>query len=124
MRIGDVYRPVVFGCWSDECLRDVARRMVEREIGVLAVLDGNRVTGVISERDLVRALAESAEPGSAKAAEYASLDVETADVEEDSRAVADRMLEAGFRHMPVIQEGEMVGMVSMRDLLALETWGR
>jgi len=43
-------------------------------------------------------------------------------VEDDSREVAERMLEAGFRHMPVTQNGEMVGMVSMRDLLALETW--
>ncbi|ADG87138.1 histidine kinase [Thermobispora bispora] len=122
MRIGNVYRPDVFGCWVDERLPDVARRMAEKDVGALAVLDGNEVVGVITERDLVRALAESPDVYSARVSEFATTDVETADVEDDSREVAERMLEAGFRHMPVTQNGEMVGMVSMRDLLALETW--
>lgn len=122
MRIGNVYRPAIYGCWADERLSEVARRMVEKDVGALAVLDGDQVTGVITERDLVRALAETTYPGSVRAAEYASEDVETAGVEEDTRDVADRMLREGFRHMPVTKDGQMIGMVSMRDLLAVETW--
>lgn len=122
MRVGNIYRPAVFGCWEDERLPDVARRMVEKGVGALAVLDGNQVTGLVTERDLVRALAEVPDPSTVKVAEYASTDVEMADVEEDSRDVAERMLEKGIRHMPVTDRGEMIGMVSMRDLLAVETW--
>ena len=96
--------------------------MVEKKVGSLAVLEGDQVTGIITERDLAAALAASADPTSVNAAAYASTEVKTAGLEEDSRDVARRMLEAGIRHLPVDREGRMVGMVSMRDLLALETW--
>ncbi|MEU8307336.1 CBS domain-containing protein [Actinomadura sp. NPDC048955] len=122
MRVSNVYRPTVFTCRADEPLGDVARQMIEREVGALAVLDGERVTGIITERDLAGALAFSADPASQEAAGYASTRVETAALDEDARDVARRMLEAGIRHLPVDDHGRLVGMVSMRDLLALETW--
>lgn len=122
MRIGNIYRPTIFGCRADERLPQVARRMVEKEVGALAVVEDNRVVGVITERDLVRAMAECPAPETVRVAEYATTRVETAGLEEDSRDVADRMLRAGFRHMPVTDRGELIGMVSMRDLLAVETW--
>lgn len=122
MRIGNVYRPTIIGCRADEQLSVVAHRMVEKEIGALAVLDGERVTGIITERDLVRALATSADPVSMKAMACASTRVQTAGLDEDSREVARRMLDAGIRHLPVEDGGQMVGMVSTRDLLALEAW--
>ena len=121
MRIGNVYRPVIFGCRADERLCEVAARMVEKKVGSLAVLEGDQVTGIITERDLAAALAASADPTSVNAAAYASTEVKTAGLEEDSRDVARRMLEAGIRHLPVDREGRMVGMVSMRDLLAVHT---
>ncbi|MEV0970839.1 CBS domain-containing protein [Microtetraspora glauca] len=122
MRIGNVYRPVVFGCRADERLSEVARRMVEKKVGALAVLEGDQVTGIITERDLVAAMALFIDPASVNAAACAPTEVKTAGLEEDSREVARRMLDAGIRHLPVEQDGRMVGMVSMRDLLALETW--
>ncbi|MEV0665855.1 cyclic nucleotide-binding/CBS domain-containing protein [Actinomadura luteofluorescens] len=122
MRVSNVYRPTVFTCRADEPLADVARRMIEREVGALAVLDGERVAGIITERDLAGALASSPDPASQEAAGYASTRVETAALDEDARDVALRMLEAGIRHLPVDDHGRLVGMVSMRDLLALETW--
>jgi CBS domain-containing protein len=122
MRIANVYRPTVFGCRSDERLQAIAGRMVEKQVGALAVLDGEQVTGIITERDLVRALASGADPASTPAIDCASTQVYTAQVEEDSREVARRMLEAGIRHLPVEEEGRMVGMVSTRDLLAVESW--
>lgn len=122
MLISNVYRPTVFGCRADERLAEVARRMVEQDIGALAVLDGERVTGIITERDLVRALAAATEPAAPQAAAYASAQIRTAALDEDSREVARRMLEEGIRHLPVADHGRLVGMVSMRDLLALETW--
>ncbi|WP_329092515.1 CBS domain-containing protein [Actinomadura citrea] len=122
MLISNVYRPTVFACRADEPLADVARRMIERKVGSLAVVDSERVTGIITERDLAGALASSPDPASEEAARYASTRVETAALDEDARDVARRMLDAGIRHLPVGDHGRLVGMVSMRDLLALETW--
>ncbi len=125
MRIRNVYRPAVFGCDADDRLTEVAQRMMEKNVGSLAVLDGDRVIGIITERDLVAALADPQEPGdpaAMTAAAYASTTIKTAHPDEDSRDVAKRMLDEGIRHLPVEEDGRMVGMVSMRDLLALETW--
>lgn len=122
MLIGNVYRPEFFGCQADERLPEVARRMLEADVGSLAVLDGEWVTGIITEHDLTRALAAEAEPSSEQAGSYASTQVKTAALDEDSRDVARRMIEEGIRHLPVAEHRRLVGMVSMRDLLALETW--
>ncbi|MFF5260930.1 cyclic nucleotide-binding/CBS domain-containing protein [Actinomadura viridis] len=122
MLIGNVYRPMVLSCQAHESLVAVARRMVERKVGALAVLDGDRVAGIITERDLVGALAGAADPAAEKVAAYASLHLRTAGLDEDSQEVARRMLDADIRHLPVDDHGRVVGMVSMRDLLALETW--
>ena len=122
MLIRNVYRPMVFSCQTTEPLADVARQMVEHQVGALAVLDGERLAGIITERDLVTALAASADPASQRAADYASTQIKTAALDEDSLDVARRMLEEGIRHLPVYEDGRCVGMVSMRDLLALEAW--
>ena len=123
MRIRNVYRPTIIGCRADEELSEVARRMVEKEVGALAVLeDGDQVTGIITERDLVRALAGNSDPNSMKAIACATTKVQTAHIDDDSRDVARRMLDAGIRHLPVEEGGHMVGMVSTRDLLAVESW--
>ncbi|ACY96298.1 MULTISPECIES: CBS domain-containing protein [Thermomonospora] len=122
MRIGNIYRPTVIGCRPGERLADAARRMAEEKVGALPLLDGDRVIGIITERDLVTAMADAVDPDATDVASYATDTVQTADVNEDSQQVARRMLEAGIRHLPVREGGRMVGMVSMRDLLALETW--
>ncbi|MBB6174886.1 CBS domain-containing protein [Nocardiopsis mwathae] len=122
MIISNVYRPTVLGCQADDRLTEVARRMAEEQVGALAVFDGAYVVGIITERDLVRAMATAHAPADESAAAYASTRVETAGLNEDSQRVARRMLDAGIRHLPVVDDERMVGMVSMRDLLALEAW--
>ncbi|WP_141576757.1 cyclic nucleotide-binding/CBS domain-containing protein [Actinomadura sp. WMMA1423] len=122
MLVSNVYRPTVFVCRAEEPLADIAQRMIDKKVGALAVLDGERVAGIITERDLTAALATSPDPASETAAGYASTQVKTAAMDEDAAEVARRMLEADIRHLPVDDRGRLVGMVSMRDLLALETW--
>ena len=65
----------------------------------------------------------AANPADVLVSAHATFRPETADVGEDSRAVARRMLDLGVRHLPVTAgDGQLVGMVSMRDLLAVEAW--
>lgn len=123
MKIADVYVPDVRTCSRLAPLPDAAKKMADAGIGALAVVDeANGLVGIISERDLVLALADEESPGSVSAGEYTTADVETARLDEESSDVARRMLDAEIRHLPVVENNQVVGMISMRDLLALETW--
>jgi CBS domain-containing protein len=118
----DVYRPTVATCAPDDSLHDVARTMEASDTGFLAVMADGRLHGVISERDLVRAVAGATDPRTATAAEYATTEVVGASLDEDVSVIARRMIDRGVRRLPVLAaQGELVGVVSMRDLFTLET---
>ena len=123
MRLQDIYTPVIFTADIGATLTEVAHEMEEGDIGSLAVFEADRLVGIITERDLVRALANERFPHSTAIRAYVSTDLQTADVEEDSRRVGRRMLDLGVRHLPVLKSGELVGIVSMRDLMTAEVRG-
>ncbi|GAA4827790.1 CBS domain-containing protein [Saccharopolyspora rosea] len=122
MRVEEAYRPGTLTCEAGSTLEAVATRMHREQVGVLAVLEADRIVGIISERDLVRAIAEQADLPTTPVTRYATKRLETAEFGEDTRDVARRMLNAGVRHLPVLRGGLVVGVVSMRDLLAVEAW--
>ncbi|MEQ7128541.1 CBS domain-containing protein [Actinopolymorpha sp. B11F2] len=122
MRVEEVYRPGALMCNATDPLSAVAREMTSKHVGALAVLDGNIIIGIVSERDIVRAAAEGVDTAHARAGTFASTDVQTARFAEDTTDVARRMLDAGIRHLPVVQDHTVVGMIAMRDLLAIEAW--
>jgi signal-transduction protein with cAMP-binding, CBS, and nucleotidyltransferase domain len=122
VRIRDINRSGVFTVNASDTLADCARRLEVAGVGAVCVVEKSSITGIITERDLVRALSRSDNPKGALVREFMSKDVMTADVEEGTREVAHRMLDAEIRHLPAVRDGYMVGMVSMRDLLQAETW--
>ncbi|WP_190812888.1 CBS domain-containing protein [Saccharopolyspora pogona] len=122
MHVEEVFHPGTLTCDASDSLEDVARKMTADHVGALAMLDNDRIVGIISERDIVRAVAEKADPRTATATLFASHQLETAAFGEDTRDAARRMLDAGIRHLPVKQGRMVVGVISMRDLLAVETW--
>jgi CBS domain-containing protein len=123
MKIENVYRPNVATCRPTATLRDVAQRMEEEDTGIVVVVSDRKLRGVISERDLVRALATEPDPGSASVMAYATTSLVTATLDEETSDVARRMFDARIRRVPVTgPEGELIGIVSMRDLLALESF--
>jgi CBS domain-containing protein len=121
MRIEGLYRPEVVTADASESLTAVAQRMGEYEIGSLAILEDGGIVGMVTERDLVRALAERAAPDT-PVAWFANPAPSWVEPGEDAGAVAQRMLELGVRHLPVVGEGRVLGMLSMRDLLVPLAW--
>ncbi len=124
MRLKDTYRPDAVTIDLHDDLAAAARRMELAQVGALAVVNkAGQLVGVFTERDLVRATAGTANPADVLMSAHAWFGSETADMDEDSRDVARRMLELGVRHLPVTTgDDQLVGMVSMRDLLAVEAW--
>jgi CBS domain-containing protein len=96
--------------------------MAKSDTGVLAVVAGGKRVGVISERDVVRAVAHGADLRAASVGSYPTTPEMAASLDDETTVVARRMLATGVRRLPVVgQAGEVVGMVSMRDLFPFET---
>jgi CBS domain-containing protein len=99
-------------------LREAAHQLYADTIGALAVVSGHGIVGVLSERDLVDALAKGADPDSATVADHLSAPVITARPADPLLDVALQMLDGGIRHIPLVDEyGGVQGMVSLRDLI-------
>jgi CBS domain-containing protein len=123
MKVAYLYTPNLVSCRASDTLAGAARVLARAGVGALPVLgEDGRLVGIISERDLVRALAQRADPRSSTVDAYASRAVRVAEPGDDSWVVGRRMLDAGIRHLPVVADGRLVGMLSMRDVLAVETW--
>jgi CBS domain-containing protein len=95
-------------------LRQAAERMSERGVGAILVLSGDHVSGILTERDVLRAVATGPVEGTHVAA-WMTRDPETVDVSEPTGQAAALMIHGGFRHLPVLDGGTPVGIVSIRD---------
>lgn len=104
---------------------EVARLMRLDDCDAVAVLSEGRLVGIVTEKDLVQAIADGVNPQQAKAEVIMSADPATVGADEDVTVVAVKMTRLGIRHLPVVnQEGEPVGLLSARDLLAVLEKGR
>jgi CBS domain-containing protein len=101
-------------------LADVARDMRAHDSDSVAVIDDARLVGIITERDLVRAIADGLNPMQASAGLVMTSDPATVSLDEDVNVVAVKMIRLGIRHLPVVDEqGRPAGLVSARNLVAL-----
>jgi CBS domain-containing protein len=119
--VDDIYRPGAITAAADDSLDQIAARLGEKDVSALVVLDGYRLAGIITERDVVRAVADRREPANVAAGEYMTREPATVALETPLGEVARTMLALGVRHLPVVVAGDVLGMVSARDLLELES---
>lgn len=105
-----------------ESLADAARRMRDERVGCVAVTEGDRLVGVLTERDLLRAMADGLSPRIAPVAEYMTPNPYTVEAGEDIFEAAAIMVGHGIRHVPVLEDGRLAGVVSVRDLLSHDAW--
>jgi CBS domain-containing protein len=111
----------IFHLRSDHSVRDAARYMTERRVGAVAVLDGSRLVGILSERDVMgRVVALQLDPDRTRVAEVMTRDLVVAQSDESHEEGLRRMKQAGCRHLPVVDGDRLVGMVSQRDLLQID----
>ena len=113
--------PVVHLLAPDQSVAQAVAVMAEHRVGVVPILDGERLVGIFSERDLLRRVT-SRERSLEKTTlrEVMTPDPITATPDEDRQSAIQKMSAAGCRHLPIVVNGRVVDMLSMRDLLFVE----
>jgi CBS domain-containing protein len=100
----------------DARLSDAAKRMAERGVGAVLVLEGDSLAGILTERDLLKAVAAGFSDD-ARVSDWMTRHPETVEPDETTDHAAALMIHGGFRHLPVVEEGRAVGILSIRDLM-------
>ena len=112
--------PLILADSSDN-VRDVARKMSERNIGAIAVLDSGKLVGIFSERDLMtRVVVPGLDPDDTPVSNVMTKALVAAKPEEEICSALQKMQSLGCRHLPVVDEGNLIGMLSLRDLLKID----
>lgn len=110
--------PVLAGRPEDS-LAATATRMVERQVGAVLVMDGPRLVGILTERDLMHAMAEGVDPTTTALATRMTTEPLTVGPDDEARQAAVLMVDHSVRHLPVVEGGTVAGLISARDLLGL-----
>lgn len=106
-------------CGPNDRLRYVAGLLSDEQIGAMPVVEpGGRMVGIISERDICHALADHGErTSSLTVSDVMTCDVAVCELHESVQDVITRMSQRRIRHLPIVDDGKLVGMVSLRDVL-------
>jgi CBS domain-containing protein len=118
MHVRDGMSSMVLTVGPGHSLRHVAKLMVERKVGAAVVLD-NESPGpaIITERDVLDAIGRGQDPDSETVADHLTSDIVVADKEWSLEQAAAEMVRRNFRHLVVVQGSELVGVLSMRDIV-------
>jgi len=114
--LADVMTRGVFTVERGLPLREAAAQMVARSVGAAIVLDGERLLGILTERDVLRAVGADRDK-SATVEDCMTKHPETVEPSDTTDQAAALMIHGGFRHLPVVEGGKVVGIVSIRDLM-------
>ncbi len=100
----------------DESIGEAAQHMVARAVGAVLVMDGDRLEGILTERDILNAVAIGLTEG-ARVRDWMTRNPETIEASDETGHAASLMIHGGFRHLPVLDGGAVVGIISIRDLM-------
>jgi CBS domain-containing protein len=115
-RLDELMTQEVLSVAPEDTLGEAAEQMAEASVGSAVVLDHGRLVGILTERDLMRAVAGRVHASEARVREWMTADPVTVDGTTSAAEAARIMLEHGFRHLPVVEEGRTLGIVSLRDV--------
>jgi CBS domain-containing protein len=115
--IREIMRTDVLEVEMAATLQEAAQSMRERKISSLAVTEKDRLVGIMTERDIVTAVADGADSEVAHVRDYMTPNPVSAGADMTIEEATQTMLEHGFRHLPVVDDDQrLVGIVSLRDL--------
>ena len=110
---------------SGAMVADAVRMMTDRNVGIVAVLNGDRLTGLVSERDVVRrVIATGQDPATTVVDAIMTTKIVFATPDEAFQDAVQLMDAANIRHLPVVEDGALLSMISVRDLLREELHAR
>ena len=116
MRVGDIMTADVKTVSPDDTFATAAQELAENRISSVVVKDGEDVAGIVTERDVVRAIADDVDVQKATVGERMTKELATVDRKTDVADAARLMAERRIRHLPVLDRGSLAGIVSIRDL--------
>jgi CBS domain-containing protein len=117
--LADVMRTEVIVVAPEDTLGEVAERMSAVNVGAVVVKDYGRLIGILTERDMLKAMAARVHTSEARVRQWMTEDPLTASADMEAVEAAQIMLEHNFRHLPIVDDGgAVVGLVSMRRVVA------
>ncbi len=118
MQVKDGMSQVVLSVGPAHTLRQAARMMATHRVGAVVVLDPDRSgIGILTERDILNSMGSDQDPDGEFVSEHRTDDVVFAAPDWTLRQAAETMVRAGFRHLVVVDGGEVAGLLSMRDIV-------
>jgi CBS domain-containing protein len=115
--VGEIMTRDVFATEAGVSVADVAGSMLRSRIGSALVMQGSMLLGIVTERDVLRAVAAGSDPSSSRVSEWMTVDPVTTEADVDVDEAIAVMMSNGFRHLPVVESGRVVGIVSLRDIV-------
>ena len=118
MQVRDGMSSVVLTIGPNHSLREAARLMAERNVGAAVVVDPESPgPGIVTERDILRAIAAGEDPGTELVHDHLTGELISASPEWSLEQAAETMIENGFRHLLVVSGADVLGVLSMRDIV-------
>ncbi len=120
MKVSDIMTSAAIHDSPDDTLAEAARKMWHEQTGSLLVMENNVLTGIVTERDVLRVVAEGSDPSVTSLREVMTKEPVTISSDKKLSDAANIMFDHWFRHLPVVDaEGQVCGIISLRDLLTL-----
>ncbi|MEA2403777.1 MAG: hypothetical protein QOE08_424 [Thermoleophilaceae bacterium] len=118
MQVSEGMSSVILSVGPDHSLRDAAKAMAAKTVGAAVVMDNEQPgPGIITERDILESIAKGQSPDGEKVSDHLSGDLTFAAPDWSLERAAEAMIRGGFRHLVVVDGGETVGVLSMRDIV-------
>ena len=118
MHVRDGMSKVVLTVGPGHSLRAAAKAMAKRGVGAAVVIDPEQPgPGIVTERDILNSIGQGQSPDEEKVADHLSADLTFASPEWSLERAAEAMVRGGFRHLIVVDGGDMIGVLSMRDIV-------
>jgi len=120
-KVGEIMEENVIASYPEESILNCARKMAYKKVGSLVIMEDTKVVGVITEQDIARkVVAKEISPKSTPVKEVMSKEVHFISPEKDIQEAIELMGKNEIKHLPVIDYGNIVGIITAKDIIAIE----